>query len=49
MFNNSCLHIKRWYRINTELIFDILMGVVLAHALKAGHNMIKRDPESKAD
>ncbi|MEZ8949233.1 hypothetical protein AB6E77_12570 [Vibrio sp. 10N.247.311.18] len=32
-----------------KLLFNILMGVVLAHVLKAGHNMIKRTPESKAD
>lgn len=24
-----------------ELLFDILMGVVFAHVLKAGYNMIK--------
>lgn len=32
-----------------KILFNILMGVVLAHVLKAGHNMIKGSSEPKAD
>ena len=32
-----------------EILFNILMGVVLAHVLKAGSNMIKKRSESKVD
>lgn len=32
-----------------ELLFDILLGVVLAHVLKAGYNMIKKNAEPKGE